>query len=146
MNNRVLDAIKLAVVAHDGQVDKGGKPYILHPLTVAEFVDNDDLRILAVLHDTVEDTDVTNDDIRSQFGDRIADALDHLTHRQGESYDEYIDRVSEDPMAIKVKLADLKNNMDLSRIQDPKPEDYRRIDKYARAASKLLSISERAAS
>ena len=129
MNNRVLDAIKLAVVAHDGQVDKGGKPYILHPLTVAEFVDNDDLRILAVLHDTVEDTDVTNDDIRSQFGDRIADALDHLTHRQGESYDEYIDRVSEDPMAIQVKLADLKNNMDLSRIQNPKPEDYRRVDK-----------------
>ena len=95
-------------------------------------------KILALLHDTVEDTNVTNDDIRNEFGNTIADALDCLTHREGESYDSYIDRVCTNPLAIDVKLADLHNNMDLSRIQNPTDKDLARVEKYKRVEARLL--------
>lgn len=95
-------------------------------------------KVLALLHDTVEDTSVTNDDIRKEFGDVIADALDCLTHRDEESYDEYIDRVCTNPLAVEVKLADLHNNMDLSRIPNPTEKNLARIEKYKRVEKKLL--------
>lgn len=141
VNQKVFDALRVAAIAHDGQYDKGGNPYILHPITVAMSVDGDDAKILALLHDVVEDTDVTNDDIRQEFGDHIADALDHLTHRKDEDYDCYIDRVMECPIAITVKLADIKNNMDLSRIPNPTIKDFNRVKKYERAKKRLLSAS-----
>lgn len=138
MGDKEYEALQLAVRAHDGQYDKGGSPYILHPIAVAKQVTDEKEKILALLHDTVEDTNVTNDDIRKEFGNTIADALDCLTHREGESYDSYIDRVCTNPLAIDVKLADLHNNMDLSRIQNPTDKDLARVEKYKRVEARLL--------
>ena len=138
MGDKEFEALQVAVRAHDGQYDKGGSPYILHPLAVAKQVSGEKEKILALLHDTVEDTNVTNDDIRREFGNTIADALDCLTHRKGESYDEYIDRVCANPLAIDVKLADLHNNMDLSRIPRPTEKDRARVEKYKRVEKRLL--------
>lgn len=141
MNNKVYEALCLAVRAHDGQYDKGGNPYILHPMAVARQVSGEDEKILALLHDTVEDTDVTNEEIRNLFGNEIADALDCLTHRDGESYNEYLLRVVTNKLAIAVKLADLHNNMDLSRIKDPTVKDKERLEKYKKA-EKLLALKK----
>ncbi len=137
MNNKEYEALCLAVRAHDGQYDKGGSPYILHPLAVMNLLSNENERILALLHDTVEDTDVTNEEVREGFGDVIADALDCLTHRKNETYEEYIDRVASNPLSVDVKLADLRHNMDLSRIPDPTEKDWERIRKYKRVREKL---------
>ena len=142
MTDKVYKAFCLAVRAHDGQYDKGGSPYILHPVAVASQVSGEEEKILALLHDTVEDTDVTNEEVREQFGNVIADALDCLTHRDGESYGEYLSRVMTNNLAITVKLADLHNNMDLSRIKNPTEKDRKRLEKYKAAESRLMKFKK----
>lgn len=142
MSDKEFEALQVAVRAHDGQYDKGGSPYILHPITVAKSVTGEKEKVLALLHDTVEDTSVTNDDIRKEFGNTIADALDCLTHRDGESYDDYISRVCTNQLAIDVKLADLHNNMDLSRIPNPTEKDLKRVEKYKRVEKRLLDCKK----
>lgn len=140
MNGLLEVAIGLAASAHRGQTDKGGQPYILHPLRVMAAMDTDQERIVAVLHDAVEDNaDVRLTEIETTFGTRIAAAINALTKRDGESYDEYLDRVKADEIAIKVKLSDLKDNSDLSRLgRDPTDADRRRLDRYLRARAILL--------
>lgn len=135
----VAKAVELAAVVHSGQTDKGGAPYILHPLRVMAAMDDEQSRIVAVLHDAVEDGhDFSVQSVRSYFGDRIASAVDALTKRSGESYDDYLARLKADELATKVKLADLKDNCDLSRLgRDPDNEDRKRLDKYLRARAIL---------
>ena len=123
----------LAAFAHDGQIDKGGKPYINHPTAVAEKVDGEDLKVIALLHDVLEDTAVRYDTLENLFGKRIADAVDALTRKDDETYEAFIERVCEDDLARIVKLADLEHNMDISRIQNPGENDMRRIEKYRKA-------------
>lgn len=144
-DENLSDAITLATHAHRGQVDKGGAPYILHPLRIMAQMNSNEERIVAILHDVVEDsTDIDLADIAFVFGDRIAEAVDALTKRKGESYDAYLERVKGDELATKVKLADLKDNCDLDRLgRAPTDDDRRRLDKYLRARA-ILHMAEEA--
>ena len=137
MSEKVLEALRIAAEAHEEQRDKGGSPYILHPIRVADMVETEDEKILALLHDTVEDAGISLDYIRSIYGDEIADALDHMSHRDGESYTDYIGRVMENPLSARVKLADLRDNMDLSRLDGITEKDLKREKKYADAMYRI---------
>ncbi|PRR79959.1 Guanosine-3',5'-bis(diphosphate) 3'-pyrophosphohydrolase [Clostridium luticellarii] len=131
-------AILIAAKAHEGQVDKGGQPYILHPLRVMFSRKTEIEKICAVLHDVIEDTDISLDYLRDQeFSEEILSALDALTRRDGETYDEYISRVVKNKTASHVKLCDLCDNMDLSRIKNPSDADYERVKKYRKAADRI---------
>lgn len=132
-------AILIATTAHQGQVDKAGAPYILHSLRVMFACRTEDEQICAILHDVIEDTDVTLDDLRvAGFKKEILDALNALTKRKNETYDDFIGRIIKNLLACHVKLADLSDNMDLSRILSPVEEDYQRVEKYHRATDKIL--------
>jgi (p)ppGpp synthase/HD superfamily hydrolase len=136
-------AILIAANAHKGQVDKGGNPYILHPLRLMFSRKNETEMICSVLHDVIEDTDVTLDYLRSQgFSEEVLSALNALTRRHNETYDEFISRIINNKIACEVKIADLSDNMDLSRIENPSQEDYERIEKYSKAADRILDAIE----
>lgn len=135
-------AIILAVQAHTGQVDKGGNPYILHPLRVMLKMPDEKTRIVAVLHDVLEDTPLTLEDLRKEgFSEDILEALDHLTRREGESYKKFIRRAKQHPISRLVKLEDIEDNSDLSRIPNPSEEDFKRLERYKWAKKELLSLS-----
>jgi (p)ppGpp synthase/HD superfamily hydrolase len=126
-------AIEIAVKAHCGCVDKAGDPYILHPLTVMLRFREPEARIVAVLHDAVEDSDMTLDDLKQEgFSGRVVDAVDALTRRDGESYEEFIIRLRPNSLARRVKLADLEHNMDLRRIESVTERDLERVAEYHR--------------
>ncbi|NTW71347.1 MAG: GTP pyrophosphokinase [Eubacteriaceae bacterium] len=136
-------ALLIAINAHQGQTDKAGQPYILHPLRVMLSRKNELERVCAVLHDVIEDTDITFDDLRNDgFTEEMIAVLDALTRRDGETYEEFIDRVIDNKIACNVKLADLYDNMDLSRIETPSEDDYKRIEKYRKAAARILLTLE----
>jgi (p)ppGpp synthase/HD superfamily hydrolase len=140
MKDNVSIAIGLAASLHEGQLDKGGQPYILHALRVMMQMDTHQEQIVAVLHDSVEDTHADIGGLKADFGGRVAEAIDALTKRKGESYDDYLCRVKSDELATKVKLADLKDNCDLSRLgRTPTIADRERLDKYLRARAILQS-------
>jgi (p)ppGpp synthase/HD superfamily hydrolase len=114
LNERIQRAIGFATAAHEGQVDRSGAPYILHPLRVAFSlvgVAPEAGVIAALLHDVVEDTEMTLDDIDKVFGTYVAEIVDALTRRDGESYDDFIARVQEHPVATIVKIADIRDNL-----------------------------------
>jgi (p)ppGpp synthase/HD superfamily hydrolase len=138
----IEDAIQIAAEVHSGQKDKGGAPYILHPLRVMAQMDTDQERIVALLHDAVEDCDWYNlGEVELYFGTRIAAAVDALTKRKGESYDAYLNRVKADEIAVKVKMADLMDNCDMSRLgREPTKEDRARLYKYLAAQIKLQNF------
>lgn len=131
-------AIAIAAEAHAGKVDKAGAPYILHPLRVMLRVQGPDERIVAVLHDVVEDTAWTIEQLRAEgFCDAVVAALDALTRREHESYEAFIQRAGSNSIARRVKCADLADNMDLSRIPQPSEDDVARLQRYRRAADVL---------
>jgi len=124
-------AIELAACAHRGQVDKAGQPYILHPLRVMFRVETQYERMVAVLHDVVEDTGVTLAQLSAEgFPEQVVAAVEALTKRAGESRIAAAHRAAENPIARKVKLADNAENMDLSRIPNPSERDFERLDEY----------------
>ena len=131
-------AIEIANRTHAGQHDKAGEPYILHPLRVMLGLETELERICGVLHDVVEDSDISFEYLLGEgFSEEVIDVLDHITKRDGESYDDFIGRIIDNKIACKVKLADLHDNMDITRIKNPRPEDIERIKKYKRAADKI---------
>jgi (p)ppGpp synthase/HD superfamily hydrolase len=131
-------AIEIAARAHAGQVDKAGQPYVLHPLRMMLAVTTPEARMAAVLHDVVEDTAVTLDELRAEgFPASVLEAVEALTKREGEDYEAFIRRVAPNPIAREVKLADLRDNSDLSRIAEPTERDRERIRKYQRAIAYL---------
>jgi hypothetical protein len=131
-------AIAIAAKAHAGQVDKAGQPYVLHPLRMMLAVTTPEARMAAVLHDVVEDTTFTLDDLRAEgFPASVLEAVEALTKREGEDYEAFIRRVAPNPIAREVKLADLRDNSDLSRISEPTVRDRERIKKYSRAIAYL---------
>lgn len=131
-------ALEIAKKAHEGQFDKGGKPYINHPKYVSSIVVGEEEKIVALLHDVCEDSAITFSDIKNEgFSDLIVDAIKAITKIKGEEYQEYINRVKSNPIAIKVKLADLKHNSDISRIKEPNNNDYIRVEKYKKIISEL---------
>ena len=136
-------AILITTKSHQGEIDKVGQPYILHPLRVMFSRKNETERICAVLHDVIEDTDITLDYLRSEgFSEEILIALDALTRRESETYDKFIDRIINNNIASHVKLADLCDNMDILRIKKPTKKDYERIEKYRKAAERILFALE----
>lgn len=133
-------AILIAVKAHQGQTDKGGQPYILHPLRVMFSTNTETERICAVLHDVIEDTSVSLNYLRNEgFSEEIICALDALTRRNDETYNEFISRIINNKIACHVKLADLCDNMNLSRIENPSKNDYKRVEKYYKAKERILN-------
>jgi (p)ppGpp synthase/HD superfamily hydrolase len=117
-----------------GQVDKGGSPFILHPLRVMFGVKGTEAQIAAVLHDVLEDTPVTVDELRQQgFSEPVFTAVVALTKIEGEEYMAFVARAAQDPIARQVKLADLRENSDISRIPHPTEKDFKRKEKFSRA-------------
>lgn len=128
-------AIKIAVNAHDGQTDKAGKPYILHPLRIMQRLahESEEVQVVAILHDVVEDTDVTFEELEKLFNKRVITALRFLTHDQDVSYENYIYALSMNEIATKVKLEDLKDNSDITRLKGVTEKDFKRMEKYHKA-------------
>ena len=134
-------AIELAKQHHEGQTDKARKPYIEHPLRVMNQMESEEEKIVAVLHDIVEDTDISLDDLRNEgFSKEVVDAVECLTKQDGENYDSYIERISFNPLAVKIKLADLEDNRDLTRLPEVTDKDLERIEKYDKALEKLTRL------
>ena len=136
-------AITIAAEAHAGQVDKAGAPYVLHPLRMMLRMSSIDERIVAVLHDVCEDCPGwTFDRLRREgFSERIIDALQSVTKRDGETYEDFVRRAAASPIGRRVKLADLIDNSDLSRIAAPSERDFQRIEKYGRAIDLIGRLS-----
>ena len=138
MNNYEL-ALKIATEAHKGQVDKAGVPYINHPLTVASLVDTEEEKIVALLHDTIEDTNITEQDLLNYgFSNKIVEAVKLLTHNKNVPYMVYVAKIKDNELARKVKIADLTHNSDLSRLKEITEKDKKRYEKYQKA---LLYLS-----
>ena len=132
-------AIQIAAQAHEGQRDKAGDPYILHPLRMMLRMRQDEERIVAVLHDVVEDSDWTLDDLRREgFSEVVVEAVDALTRREDETYEAFVERAGRYPLARQVKLADLEDNMDVTRLRSITEKDQARLDRYHRARQHLL--------
>ena len=138
------EAIELAVRVHHGQVDKSGQPYILHVFGVASRCRTIEEKTVAFLHDTVEDTDTTFDDLRRMgFSERIVEAVDGLTRREDETYEQFVERSAANPLSRMVKLADLEDNMDIRRIPRPlEAKDAERLERYRRAWFRLQAEGE----
>ncbi len=132
------DAIRLAAVAHTGQFDKAGEAYILHPLRVMLRLSDPDERMAAVLHDVVEDSEVTLDDLqRAKYPAAVVAAVAALTRREGEDYFDFVRRAASHPVARAVKRADLLENLDVTRLATVTPRDEERMAKYRRALAIL---------
>lgn len=137
-------AIAIAAQAHQEQRDKAGAPYILHPLRMMAHMSSEPEMIVAVLHDLIEDTEWTLDQLRAEgFSADVLTAIECVTRREDESYEAFVDRARGNELARKVKLADLEDNMDLRRIAEVTDEDLERLRKYHRARQALLAAGER---
>ncbi|WP_277287137.1 HD domain-containing protein [Sneathia sanguinegens] len=132
--NKYELALKIATEAHKGQVDKAGVPYINHPLTVASLVDTEEEKIVALLHDTIEDTNITEQDLLNYgFSNKIVEAVKLLTHNKNVPYMDYVAKIKDNELARKVKIADLTHNSDLSRLKEITEKDKKRYEKYQKA-------------
>ena len=136
-------AIEIALLAHIGQKDKSGVEYILHPLRVMERGKTEVEKICGVLHDVVEDSDWTIEDLINEgFSEEVISVIKCLTKEtDNEDYDEFIERIAKDPIATKVKLNDLLDNMDITRLNELSEQDLHRLNKYLRAYKKLNKLN-----
>ena len=136
--DKTKKAMKLCYEAHKDQVDKTGVPYVFHPFHVAEQMTSEASTIVALLHDVVEDTDYTLDDIAAAgFGKEIVDAVALMTHEDDVPYLDYVANLKDNPIAREVKLADLAHNSDQSRLGEIDEETRRRLEKYEKAKALL---------
>ena len=131
-------ALKLCFEAHKGQVDKSGMPYVFHPFHLAEQMVDEPTTVVALLHDLIEDTEYTLADLRQMgFSGEVIAAIALMTHADGVPYMEYVAQIKANPIAKAVKLADLKHNSDLSRLDMVTPKDEARAEKYKTAIALL---------
>ena len=135
-------AMKLAYRAHHGQVDKCGIPYIFHPIHLAEAMDDEISCCVALLHDVVEDTDVTLEDLKAIFPTEVTDAIALMTHREDTDYFEYVRAIKQNPIARKVKLADLAHNSDQTRCVDSGLSEARLLRWRAKYAEAYRILTE----
>lgn len=141
--DELTKAYFFAQEAHLGQVDKGGNDYFLHPLAVSGKVKTSPLKVIALLHDVMEDTNFTADDLKfAGFSKRTILGVTALSRKKGESYDDYLLRLSINQDAVIVKIADLEHNADLSRISAPTPKDFARTQKYREKLCLLKKIQK----
>jgi len=137
-------AIKIMFDAHKDQVDKSGMPYVFHPWHVAEQMEDENTTIVALLHDVVEDTEMTFSDLEKfGFSNEVIEALKLLTHKPEVDYFEYIEGLSDNAIATRVKMADLQHNMDLSRLSTVTEKDVKRYEKYERCYNYLAEKSQK---
>ena len=137
------DAVSIAAQAHRGQKDKTGAPYLLHPLRMMLRMKSEAEMIAAVLHDVVEDSDWTLEQLRDRgFSEDVLQAVDCLTHRNGEPYEEFITRAQLNPIARRVKIADLEDNMNIRRIGEVTEKDLERVARYHRAWRVLMETDD----
>lgn len=135
----MLRAIELASEGHLSQTDKAGEPYLGHPARVAESCETDDERMVGLMHDLIEDTDVTAQTLIDEgFPTHVVEAVVALSRQEGETYDEFIERLAPNPLARRVKIADLLDNMDVTRLPVLTRHDCERLMKYHRAWRRLL--------
>ena len=133
-------ALKLCFEAHKEQIDKGGMPYVFHPFHLAEQMKDEDTTTVALLHDVIEDTSYTLDDLRRfGFNEKVIEAIACMTHDDDVPYMEYVAKIKENPIARAVKLADLLHNSDLSRLDEITPYAIERANKYKEAILLLES-------
>ena len=133
-------AYKIAKKAHLGQVDKAGEDYIKHPEKVASFVKTDEEKAVAYLHDVIEDTELTLEDLGEyDFSKEVIEAVDIITKKRGEDYQSYLNSVKKNKLARAVKLADLRHNSDLTRLTKVTEKDIKRKEKYQKAIDFLNS-------
>ena len=134
-------ALKIAVEAHREQKDKSGREYVMHPIRVAERCKDPRAKIVALLHDTIEDTNVTAEYLRCEgFPDEIINGVLSVTKREGETYDDFVRRAAENVIGREVKIADLEDNMDIRRLKEITAEDVARLQKYLRAWQYLIKL------
>lgn len=127
-------ALNLCFEAHKNQRDESGMPYVFHPFHLAEQMKDEKTTIVALLHDVVEDTDVTLDDIRNMgFDDEVVAAIELMTHDPNVPYMEYVSQIKKNPISKAVKLADLYHNSDITRLDEVTARDEERLKKYAEA-------------
>lgn len=143
MDHLLETAIRLAAKVHKGQVDRFGKPYVLHVMRVMMRGQDFEEQVLGALHDVLERSDLGLADLEKKgFGPRILKALDHITRQTDESYEQYIDRVVEDNLAIRVKLNDLADKMDLLHVGQLDPSDLKRYNKQLAAYHRMKKLVE----
>ena len=133
-------AIEIALEAHKGALDKGGNPYILHPLRLMLQMDSEEEMIVAILHDVVEDSEKWSfDKLQAEgFSKKIINSLRSITkENENEDYEKFIDRSTRDKIGRKVKIADISDNLDISRLKEVTDKDILRINKYKKALEKL---------
>lgn len=136
--DKTKKALKLCFEAHKAQLDKSGMPYVFHPFHLAEQMKDENTTVVALLHDVIEDTDYTVDDlIVMDFDEEIIEAIKLMTHEDGVPYMDYVEKIKSNPIARKVKLADLRHNSDLSRLDTPTEKDKMRVEKYRKAIELL---------
>ena len=133
-------ASKIAYKAHNGQTDKAGVPYIFHPIHIAEQMDSEESCVVALLHDVIEDSDITLEILSKYFNDDIITALRVLTKKENDDYVMYIKRVKTNKLATKVKIKDLEHNRDLTRLDEVTDKDRKRSLKYWQAIRYLEDI------
>lgn len=138
--NKLDQAISIAIKAHSGQIDKAGQPYILHPLRIMFKFRTEDEMIVAVMHDVIEDSNTTSNDlINFGFSTTIVKAINCLTRMKNESYDDFISNLSKNDLATRIKVEDIKDNLDLTRLDVVTDRDLQRVEKYHRALMLLTT-------
>lgn len=132
-------ALGIALIAHAGQKDKAGAPYILHPLRLMMTADEPDTQVTALLHDVLEDSELTEEDLnQAGIPEHIAAAVAALTRQIDETYEEFIERIAQDPLARRVKILDIQDNLNLKRLKSVNKADLMRVTEYHRALQYLL--------
>lgn len=131
-------ALEICFNAHKEQKDKSGLPYVFHPFHLAESMDDELSTVCALLHDVIEDTDISFGDLRKRgFPEEVITVLSFLTHEPSVPYEKYIENIAKNKTAVKIKIADLRHNSDLSRLNEITENDIERKEKYQRAIEYL---------
>lgn len=138
--NLTKKAMKIACKAHEGQVDQTGTPYIFHPYHIAEQMDDEASTCVALLHDVVEDTDMTIEMLMEEFPPEVTDAVKLLTHEKGTDYYDYVRSIKQSPLAMKVKLADLEHNSDETRFTEDDQVSEKTLEYFRNKYSKAKQI------
>lgn len=134
MKKLLEKAIQIAVNAHFGQKDKAGNPYIFHPLRVMNRCNTLEEKIVAILHDTIEDTNISPEILKEEgFPDYIIEAILAVTKQEEETYEDFVRRASKNPISCNVKIVDIKDNLDVSRLSEVKEKEAVRLNKYIKA-------------
>ena len=144
MNDKELlqKAVSIATAVHAEQLDKGGLPYIMHPLRVAEKCSTTDEKVVAILHDTIEDGDISPEYLLHQgFSQQIVDAVVSVTKLKGEDYEAFVKRASLNPIGRIVKIRDIEDNMDIRRLETLDEKAFERLQKYHKAFTYLTKVA-----